>query len=138
MTHQSRDRIAALSGYLRKVLRAKSAGAVMEALRPLAATVWAPTAGKLEFELVGSPIASALSHRGDRMSGSRPRRNPRLYLFPMSIDGGRWADGPLSGWAEGPRDRRNADHVRAVACPAFGRDGDSGRLCRSWARRRDQ
>ena len=48
-------RVAALSGYVREVLQAKNADALIGALRPLAAIVRSPTAGKLEFELVGSP-----------------------------------------------------------------------------------
>jgi hypothetical protein len=48
-------RVAALSAYVREILQAKNADAVIGALRPLAAIVRSPTAGKLEFELVGSP-----------------------------------------------------------------------------------
>lgn len=48
-------RVAALSGYVREVLQAKSADAFIGVLRPLAAIIRSPTAGKLEFQLVGSP-----------------------------------------------------------------------------------
>jgi hypothetical protein len=48
-------RVAALSGYVRKALQTKSAHTLVDALRPLAAMVRLPNAGKLKFK-----IASAL------------------------------------------------------------------------------
>lgn len=44
-------RIVALSGYVRKALQAKSADAIVEVLKPLAAVVRLPIAGKLDFKL---------------------------------------------------------------------------------------
>ena len=47
-------RVAALSGYVRKALQAKSANAIVGVSRALAAVVQSPTAGKLEFKLAGA------------------------------------------------------------------------------------
>jgi len=45
-------RIAALSGYVREALQAKSADALVGVLMPLAAVIRLPIAGELEFKLV--------------------------------------------------------------------------------------